>query len=304
MSARLLSRYADDPKVVTFIVVSLVAAAMWLATWQVMGGMGDMSMDKPGMSETAMDESGAMNMEMPAKPDMSSEMVMDKPMPEEGMSMDMPGMSMNHADWSVGTIVSTMAMWILMMAAMMLPAMAPVTAIYAGLAMKEDRGFRLALRIGLFLGGYLSLWILFSLGAALGQLGLRSSTWFTMGGTLALPFAAGILLIVAGAYQFTPIKEFCLAHCRHPLAYLMSHWREGLRGAFPVGLRHGVYCFGCCIALMGLMFVYGAMNVVWMAVIALYFLAEKVLPRVEIWGRVAGALMILAGVVTLGQQLT
>ena len=323
MSARMISRYADDPRVVTFIVVSLIAVAMWIATWQVMGGMSmgsmsmDMDTDMPAMqgSVDAMDgdmtSSGGMNMEMPAKPDGGA-----MPMGTQGdgmsmgdgamkgMAMDMPGMSMNPADWSMPTIVTTMAMWVLMMAAMMLPAMAPVTAIYAGLAVKEDKGVRLALRIGLFLGGYLSLWIAFSLVAALGQLGLRSSEWFAMGGTLALPFAAGILLIVAGAYQFTPIKEFCLAHCRHPLTYLMSHWREGLRGAFPVGARHGLYCFGCCIALMGLMFVYGAMNVIWMAVIALYFLAEKVLPKAEIWGRIAGALMIIAGVVTLFQQFT
>jgi len=133
----------------------------------------------------------------------------------------------------------------------------------------------------------------------LGQLALRSSDWFSMGGTVAGPFASGILLLVAGAYQFTPVKEFCLRHCRHPLAYLMSHWREGLGGAFPVGARHGLYCLGCCVALMGLMFVFGAMNVAWMAAIAVYFLAEKILPRAEAWGRICGALLIAAGLITL-----
>ena len=294
MSARLISRYADDPRVVTFGVVVLIAAAMWLATWQLMGGM-SMDMPMPGKADP-MDGQGTMNVEMPSA-------TMKKAGMDGAMDMDMPGMSMNPSDWSAATITVTIAMWMLMMAAMMLPAMAPVTAIYAGLAAKEDRGFRLALRIGLFLTGYFVLWAGFSILAALGQLGLRDSEWFTMGGTLALPFAAGILLIVAGAYQFTPVKEFCLAHCRHPLTYLMSHWREGLNGAFPVGARHGLYCFGCCVALMGLMFVFGAMNVAWMAAIALYFLAEKVLPRVEIWGRVAGALMIAAGAVTLANEL-
>lgn len=321
MSARLISRYADDPKVVTFIVVALIAAAMWLATWQVMGGMSmDMDMDMPAKSESmggadTMDGDGGMNMEMPGKPTAMEGMgnnssMGSMPMDDAGtdkpmgaMQMDMPGMSMNPADWSLGTISITIAMWILMMAAMMLPAMAPVTAIYAGLAAKEDRGLRLALRIGLFLTGYFALWAAFSVFAALGQLALRDSSWFVMGGTLALPFAAGLLMMVAGAYQFTPIKEFCLRHCRHPLTYLMSHWREGVEGAFPVGARHGLYCFGCCVALMGLMFVFGAMNVVWMAVIALYFLAEKILPRVEIWGRIAGALMIAAGAATVANQL-
>jgi predicted metal-binding membrane protein len=216
----------------------------------------------------------------------------------------MPGMAMSVAppDWSIGTVASTVAMWLLMMAAMMLPAMAPMLAVYAGLAAKEDRGGALALRIGVFALGYFLLWAMFSVAAALGQLALRDSAWFTMGGTLATPVAAGVLLLIAGAHQFTAIKDLCVRHCRHPLAYLMVHWREGLRGAFPVGARHGVYCFGCCIALMGLMFVFGAMNVLWMAVIALYFLAEKVLPHERVWGRVAGGMMLVAGAVMLVRE--
>lgn len=332
MSARLISRYADDPRVLTVIVTSLIAAVLWLATWQSMSGMGSMSMD--GMEMAGDQMGGGMSMQMgdnmqadtamqtetmPAdgamtqgemtdgmQSGMSGEMSGRMPGEMSGgmsggmaMDMDMPGMSMDPSDWSMATITTTSAMWILMMAAMMLPSMAPVMAIYAGLAAKEDTGARLALRIGLFTMGYFLLWAMFSVAAALGQLALRGSEWFTMGGTLAVPFAAGILLIVAGAYQLTPIKEFCLRHCRHPLTYLMSHWREGLAGAFPVGARHGVYCLGCCIALMGLMFVFGAMDVFWMAMIALYFLAEKILPAAEIWGKLFGGLLILAGIVTL-----
>ncbi|MEM1297647.1 MAG: DUF2182 domain-containing protein [Pseudomonadota bacterium] len=346
MSARLISRYADDPRVLTVIVTALIAAVLWMATWQTMSGMSGMSMD-------GMEMGGGMSMDKPME--MGDAMQADKPMQmenmpsggsmvqgemaesmqdtmsgdaqggmSEGMSenmssgmssmsgnmaggmamdMDMPGMSMDPTDWSMGTIAATTTMWILMMAAMMLPAMAPVMAIYAGLAAKEDSGARLALRIGVFTMGYFLLWAVFSVAAALGQLSLRGSEWFTMGGTLALPVAAGLLLIIAGAYQLTPIKEFCLRHCRHPLTYLMSHWREGLAGAFPVGARHGVYCLGCCIALMGLMFVFGAMDVFWMAMIALYFLAEKILPAAEIWGKIFGGLLILAGIVTLAQTV-
>lgn len=282
MSARLIARYADDPRVVTALVVVLISAALWIATWYTMAGMSMGKMDMGGMGISAAGTSG---MKTGAN----------------AMPVAMPGMT--GADWSAGTILATTAMWLLMMAAMMLPAMAPVAAIYAGVASKEDRGARLALRIGVFLAGYFLLWALFSVCAALGQLALRESAWFTMGGTLALPLAAGVLLIVAGTYQFTPVKQFCLRHCRHPLTYLMSHWREGLRGAFPVGARHGVYCLGCCIALMGLMFVFGAMNVAWMAAIALYFLAEKILPASEIWGRIAGALMIGAGAVMVLREL-
>lgn len=206
----------------------------------------------------------------------------------------MPGMAM-PVGWSVGIAVSMSVMWILMMLAMMLPAMAPVMAIYAGLAAKEHGGATLALRIFLFFMGYFALWAAVSVALALVQLGLRDSPYFTMGGTQATPVAAGVLMIVAGVYQLTGLKDKCLEHCRSPMAFLLSHWREGLRGAFPMGLRHGLYCVGCCIALMGLMFVLGAMNPWWMAVIAAYFVAEKLLPAAERWTRWVGYALILAG---------
>ncbi|MEM0989311.1 MAG: DUF2182 domain-containing protein [Pseudomonadota bacterium] len=305
MIARLITRYADDPRVVTILVTSLVAGVLWIGTWASMSGMAGMQMDMGGSGMSGSGMSGSMDgsgmsgsgmtgsgMSGQMEGNMSGQM-------SGGMDMGM----MTPGDWSAGTITATILMWILMMAAMMLPSMAPIMAIYAGIASKEDRGARLGLRITLFALGYFVLWAGFSVVAALGQLGLRGSEWFSMGGTVAGPYAAGVLLIAAGAYQFTPVKEFCLRHCRHPLTYLMSHWREGMSGAFPVGARHGVYCLGCCVALMGLMFIFGAMNVLWMAVIALYFLAEKVLPKAELWGRLAGGLMILAGLVTLARHL-
>ena len=207
----------------------------------------------------------------------------------------MGGMAMPEG-WSVGAVLATAIMWTLMMVAMMLPGMAPVAAAYAGLAAKEDRGVRLALRIGAFLSGYLALWVVVALALAAAQMAARGSPHFAQGGTLALPWAAGALLVAAGAWQMTPVKDACLRHCRSPLAYLLSHWREGLRGAFPVGLRHGAYCVGCCIALMGLMFVFGAMEPIWMAVMAAYFLAEKVVPRAEAWSRWVGVLLMALGV--------
>lgn len=209
------------------------------------------------------------------------------------MLMTMPG------GWSAGVVSATAFMWVLMMLAMMLPSMAPVMAIYAGLAAKEDRGARLSLRILSFFAGYFALWTVVSVVLALAQLGLRDSAWFTMGGTLATPVAAGLLMLVAGAYQLTGIKDACLRHCRSPLAFLLAHWREGLSGAFPMGLRHGAYCVGCCVAFMGLMFVFGAMNPVWMAVIAAYFVAEKLSPAAERWTRWVGWGLIVAGIVTL-----
>ncbi|MGB0410751.1 MAG: DUF2182 domain-containing protein [Pikeienuella sp.] len=330
----------DDPRFLTVAVTVLFAAALWLATWSVMGTMdmnamqmgGGTKMDgmsmpqadgqamapadgtMQGMSEGS---SGGMGTEM--KPEASTGMKMGETssgmdasnmdagnmnMGNMGMGqMDMFGMSMDPTDWSLRTVMETSAMWLLMMAAMMLPAMAPVMSVYAGVSAKEDEGLRLALRITLFAVSYFILWAAFSIGAAILQMVWRGSDYFTMGGTQATPIAAGVLLLIAGLYQFTPLKDACLKHCRHPLQYLLAHWKPGLAGAFPVGARHGLYCFGCCVAFMGLMFVFGAMNVWWMAVIALYFLAEKILPKAEIWGKLTGAGLTAAGIYMLATSV-
>ena len=312
-----LSDWIDDPRVVTIAVAALISAALWVATWSVMGqmDMGNMQMDMPGMSsgmadgemagtgmsEGAMSEGGMADGNMSGQAMPSGEGMSGGGMAGEGMSGGgmagerMFGMSMDPTDWSVRTVSETSLMWVLMMAAMMLPAMAPVMAIYSGVAAKEDRGLRLALRIGLFTSGYFLLWILASITLAMIQLGLRGSELFTMGGTQATPLAAAGLMVAAGIYQLSSIKDACLRHCRHPLTYLLTHWREGMAGAFRVGAHHGLYCVGCCIVFMGLMFVFGAMNVWWMAVIALYFLAEKIAPAAETWGRWLGIALIALG---------
>ena len=299
----------DDPRFLTVVVALLFSAALWIATWSVMGSMDmgamDMSADMKGMEMSGMEASTEKPMAMDgmkAEAPMKMEGMADQSTAMEGMNMsggamqmDMFGMSMDPNDWSARTIVETSAMWLLMMAAMMLPAMAPVMSVYAGISVKEDTGVRLALRISLFTVSYFLLWAIFSVTAAIIQMALRSSDMFTMGGTVATPLMAGILALIAGLYQFTPIKDACLKHCRHPLHYLLQHWKPGLAGAFPVGARHGLYCFGCCVAFMGLMFIFGAMNIWWMAVIAAYFLAEKILPKAELWSRITGALLIAAG---------
>jgi predicted metal-binding membrane protein len=103
-----------------------------------------------------------------------------------------------------------------------------------------------------------------------------------------------------GGYQWTPLKYACLKHCRSPLGFLLTDWREGLRGALIMGLRHGLYCTGCCWFLMALLFVAGVMNFLWVATISLFVLVEKVVPRGDIVGRVAGGVLAIAGLVLLG----
>lgn len=215
-----------------------------------------------------------------------------------GSATAMSDMAM-MVNWSAKSLTGTSAMWLFMMLAMMLPAMVPMVVTYALISRNEVRGPALVLRVGVFAAGYFSLWAGFSVAAAVLQTALAQTPWFEAGGTQALPVASGVLLIAAGAWQLTPIKDTCLQHCRSPMTFLLAHWKGGLKGAFPVGLHHGAFCVGCCGMIMGLMFVFGAMTVWWMAVLALYFVAEKTLPRVEIWGRITGIVLIGAGLYVL-----
>ena len=111
------------------------------------------------------------------------------------------------------------------------------------------------------------------------------------------------MLLSAGVFQWTPLKHVCLKQYRSPLGFLMTDWREGPRGALIMGLRHGIYCTGCCGFLMVLFFVVGVMNLLWVATMTLLVLAEKVVPRGEIVGRAAGGVLVIAGLVLLGQRL-
>jgi predicted metal-binding membrane protein len=111
----------------------------------------------------------------------------------------------------------------------------------------------------------------------------------------------GLLLLAAGVYQLTPLKTACLARCRSPLGWLLGEWREGVGGAFGMGLRHGGYCLGCCWILMGILFVTGVMNLIWVAAVTLFVLLEKVAPGGVVLGRVASAGLIVAGLLMLGR---
>jgi predicted metal-binding membrane protein len=118
----------------------------------------------------------------------------------------------------------------------------------------------------------------------------------------ASPVLAGGLLIAAGLYQWLPLKGACLSHCHSPLHFFSTEWREGIGGALAMGMRHGTYCVGCCWLLMTLLFVAGVMNLAWVALIALFILIEKLVPR-GLWvGRVAGAAMMIWGVSILAAR--
>lgn len=171
-------------------------------------------------------------------------------------------------------LLASASMWLVMMMAMMTPAALPMLLVFRGLDRGPD-GKHDAL---LFTAGYLASWSAFALLAAVAQWCLHG-LGFLHGAALATSQqVAGAILIAAGLWQLTPLKAVCLAHCRGPMGFFLAHWRAGRRGAVAMGLHHGLYCIGCCWMLMALMFAGGAMSVATMAALAVFILAERVLP--------------------------
>ena len=127
---------------------------------------------------------------------------------------------------------------------------------------------------------------------------LLQNVAFLDGAVRATSLAGAFLLLLAGLYQLTPLKNTCLAHCRSPLGFFMSEWRDGIMGALRMGIRHGAHCLGCCWMLMVLLFVFGAMNLIWVAVLSILVLVEKVAPFGEAIARLSG-LAMLAGAIAL-----
>ena len=193
-------------------------------------------------------------------------------------------------------VAGLFAMWVVMQAAMMLPSAVPMIYAFARLrASGPERGSFFA-PVALFAAGYVLAWSAFSLGAATLQALLTDSAALSaMGMKLVSAPVAGTVLIAAGVYQWMPWKHACLRRCRTPLGFLMTEWREGGWGPVVMGWRHGLFCIGCCWALMCLLFVAGVMNPIWIVGIALYVLVEKVMPHGEAITRLVGAGLVVWG---------
>lgn len=186
-----------------------------------------------------------------------------------------------------------LAMWVWMMVAMMLPAVGPVVLAHRRVVQARGEG---PLPTVAFVGGYLLAWTVIGLVPLAAFLAFRNLP-ATAGGGPWLRLLAGSVLVVAGAYQFTPIKDVCLRACRSPLGFVMTHdFGRGATGALRAGLSHGAYCVGCCWALMSLLVIVGLMNLVWMAVLAVIFLAEKNWRYGAVLTRAAGVAVICLGV--------
>jgi predicted metal-binding membrane protein len=217
---------------------------------------------------------------------MASTMQHDAMMASMGMATD--------ARWTIAELAFLFAMWSVMMVAMMAPAAAPVLALVGGMQVsRAARPSRLLLPA--FALGYAIVWIGFSAAAALSQWALHDFALISPQMALTSTIAAAVL-IAAGVYQLLPAKRACLVRCRSPLAFLMTRWRDGTFGALRMGVRHGAWCVGCCWALMTVLFAVGVMNLVAVAALSLFVLAEKTGPRGVLVARLGGAVLIGAGV--------
>lgn len=217
-------------------------------------------------------------------------------MAAEGMAgMAMAGIT--ATGWSLHGAVTFIAIWTVMMAAMMLPAAAPMIFVFA--SAQARRSCQVAIPTWIFVAGYLLVWAAAG-GIVYGivQIGSELATGLAPPERARwAPIALGLTLAVAGLYQFTPVKRVCLSHCRSPFAFVVQHWRNGRTGALVMGLRHGLYCLGCCWALFAVMVAAGIMSLAWMLLITLVVFVEKVFPQGRRLGTATGAALVVLGIV-------
>ena len=197
-----------------------------------------------------------------------------------------PGADLGALSWFVGV-------WVVMMAAMMLPAVSPTVALYARMTERNSVARPMA-----FTGGYLVVWgaagvVAYAL-YALGRHAFGGQLAWHVGGR----WLVGIVLVVAAVYELTPLKDVCLSKCRSPFGFLLGAWRDGVGGAFAMGSRHAAWCLGCCWALMAALFALGVMSILWMAVVAALITIEKVMPwrRVAVWSTALLLVALAAGI--------
>jgi len=196
--------------------------------------------------------------------------------------------------WSPVEAALMVAMWAVMMAAMMVPSAVPMVLTYDRLDRDSAQGQPGS--AGLFVAGYVVVWSAFAVGAAGLQWALQTMALVDGMGEATQQALAGALLIGAGAFQFSPVKKRTLGACRTPMGFLTTSWREGRSGALRMGLHHGSLCLRCCWALMILLFVLGVMNLLWVALLAIFVLAEKLARRGEAISMIGGVVMIVWGI--------
>jgi predicted metal-binding membrane protein len=179
--------------------------------------------------------------------------------------------------WSAANALAIYSMWAVMMAAMMLPSALPMILTFVDLSRRGGE----SARAGSFVAAYLLVWLAFSAAATVMQWALQALDWVDPMLASTSIWFTGALLLIAGIYQFSPLKRLCLSSCRTPVVFLLGQWRPGVHGAFVMGTRHGLLCLGCCWALMALLFVGGVMNPAWIAALSIAVALEKLVPGGE-----------------------
>ena len=192
--------------------------------------------------------------------------------------------------WTVGNLIAVFAMWVVMMIAMMLPSALPMILMHHRMAKKNSHPFEnLSFTIS-----YLFIWVFFSVVAVALQFIAQKAGLLDPASLTTTKIISIILLIMAGVYQFTELKNTCLSKCRTPAGFFMGYWKSGVLGAFKMGTRHGLFCLGCCWAIMLLLFVGGVMNLTWVLILTIAVVAEKTLPAGELISKLIGVGLILA----------
>lgn len=210
------------------------------------------------------------------------------------MAMDMSARAWGAADW-----LAMLVMWWVMMAAMMLPSAAQMILTFSTINRRRRSRGEPHVATVVFVAGYLIAWGGYSVAATAAQWGLESLALVADMMSPADPALGGTLLLAAGIYQFTPLKHACLRHCRSPFDFIMNRWREGTGGALAMGIEHGLYCLGCCWVMMALLFVFGVMNLLWIAALTVLVIVEKAVPGGHWAARAGGVAMAAAGLVLL-----
>ena len=205
--------------------------------------------------------------------------------------------------WTPRDFFFTFLMWAVMMIAMMVPSASPMILMFTSVNRQRREKENPFVPTWIFLLGYIAVWTGFSVAATFAQWHLHEKTLLSPMMVATSPIFGGVLLIVAGIFQFTPLKNRCLSYCQTPLSFLMTSWREGKWGAFLMGLRHGAFCTGCCWALMALLFVLGVMNIFWIGVISIFVSLEKISPKNWPISQISGILLILWGVLMSAGRL-
>jgi predicted metal-binding membrane protein len=214
------------------------------------------------------------------------------------MDMNMGSNNMNMGmGWSFSMAISMFLMWWLMMIAMMTPSAAPTLLLFHNLKrIGSERKSALSYTY-FFLSGYLIVWAIFSLIACILHKFFDNSSITDIGMMQIISIQlSGTLLIAAGIYQFTPLKNACLEKCRTPIDFLSSNNRKGAKGSFIMGAHHGLFCLGCCWALIALLFVGGVMNLFWITGLALYVLIEKIIIKARWLDKIMGLTLIVFGI--------